>query len=190
MTRAEQQLVTKARLMDAAETLFGERGIHRTSLDEVARHAGLTKGAIYANFASKNDLVAAILERKLAGDGGPEPAPGSLTSWLRALGSRYEATIDEPESRRFIQAFAEFWLHGMRDEPSRAVVSEWLRTIRDSHAAQVSARTGELPLPAERFAALMLALDIGVALQHLADPEAVPARLYGDALAALTGSAP
>src|SRR5690349_19297250 len=111
MTRAEQQQLTKARLMDAAETLFGERGIHRTSLDEVARHAGLTKGAIYANFVSKNDLVAAILERKLAADGEAQPAEGSLGSWLDALGARYEATIDEPETRRFIQAFAEFWLH-------------------------------------------------------------------------------
>ncbi|MFG1994885.1 TetR/AcrR family transcriptional regulator [Actinoplanes sp. NPDC048988] len=109
----------------------------------MARHAGLTKGAIYANFAGKNDLVAAILERKLAGDGDPEPAAGPLTSWLEALGARYEATIDEPENRRFIQAFAEFWLHGMRDEASRAVVARWLRTIRESHAAQVTALDGD-----------------------------------------------
>jgi AcrR family transcriptional regulator len=169
MSRAQQQQVTRARLLDAAEALFGERGIHQTSLDEVARRAGLTKGAIYANFSGKKDLIAAILDRKRAGDA-----------------EDYETAIDRADTRRFVQAFVEFWLYGMRDEGAREMVAQWLSTVRDGNAREAAARFGDdLPVPPQEFAALMLALDIGVSLQRLVDPAAVPATLYATGLDAL-----
>src|SRR4051812_49564051 len=98
LTRAEQQAVTRARLLDSAETLFGDRGIHRSSLDDIAAAAGLTKGAVYANFGSKKDLIAAILERKLASDdgAGAHPPAGSLPAWADHLGASYEANVGRP----------------------------------------------------------------------------------------------
>jgi AcrR family transcriptional regulator len=192
LTRAEQQQLTRARLLDAAETLFGDRGIHRTSLDEIAAAAGLTKGAIYANFGSKKELVGAILARKLAIDDGTEPhAPSpSVPEWADHLGATYELNVDRPEIRRFAMAFVELWLYGMRDEASRAQVGQWFRTVRAGNAAEVAELAGDgLPLPADRIAALVLALDIGVGLQHWLDPEAVPADTYTAGLRAILGSA-
>jgi len=192
LTRAEQQQLTRARLLDAAETLFGDRGIHRTSLDEIAAAAGLTKGAIYANFGSKKELVGAILARKLAsGDGtGPHAPSPSLPEWADHLGATYELNVDRPEIRRFAMAFVELWLYGMRDQASRAQVGQWFRTVRAGNAADVAELAGDgLPLPADRIAALVLALDIGVGLQHWLDPEAVPADTYTAGLRAILGSA-
>src|SRR6185503_20696440 len=51
---------TRAKLVAAAVALFQARGIDSVSLDEVAAHAGLTKGAIYGNFEGKDDLVYAV----------------------------------------------------------------------------------------------------------------------------------
>src|SRR5262249_9152207 len=51
---------TREKLLDAAAELFQARGVAAVSLDEVAAHAGLTKGAIYGNFESKDDLVFAV----------------------------------------------------------------------------------------------------------------------------------
>lgn len=186
MTRAQQQQITRKHLLDAAEILFGERGIHQTSLDEVARKAGLTKGAIYANFASKNDLVAGILERKLAAIDEPSPTEARPASWIEALSRDYEAAIDRPENQRFVHAFVEFWLYGMREDTIRTELVQWLQAVRNSNVRQAKALLGDdLPLPPDQFAVLMLALDIGVSLQRLLDPAAVPAASYEAGLNAL-----
>ncbi|MEU8231966.1 TetR family transcriptional regulator [Actinoplanes sp. NPDC048967] len=190
LTRAQQQEVTRARLLDAAETLFGDRGIHQTSLDEIARAAGLTKGAIYANFGSKKDLITAILERKLAADdgAGDRPPGEALPAWADVLGASYERNVGRPEIQRFAMAFVELWLYGMREESSREPVGQWLRTVRASSAEELTELAGDdLPVPAEQLAALVLALDIGVGLQHWLDPEAVPADTYRAGLRALFG---
>src|SRR5579862_6152798 len=60
--RRRQQ--TRAYLLEAAEQVFSERGFHGATLDEVAAVAGFTKGAVYSNFKSKDDLFLALLESR------------------------------------------------------------------------------------------------------------------------------
>jgi len=59
----EQALATRNRILDAAERVFSRRGVSRTSLDDVARVAGVTRGAIYWHFKDKADLFGAMLGR-------------------------------------------------------------------------------------------------------------------------------
>lgn len=59
----EESLVTRERLLDAAETLFRERGVTRTSLADVATGAGMTRGAVYWHFKDKADLFRAMCDR-------------------------------------------------------------------------------------------------------------------------------
>jgi len=61
-TKVEAQ-ETRARLLDTAESLFREKGVTRTSLSEIAQHAGLTRGAIYWHFQNKADLFNAMCDR-------------------------------------------------------------------------------------------------------------------------------
>jgi AcrR family transcriptional regulator len=187
LTRAQQQERTRERLLNAAETLFGDRGIHQTSLDQIAAAAGLTKGAIYANFGSKKELIAAILDRKLTEDDGEPHEPlSSLDGWASSLGDSYSVNVERPEIRRFALAMIELWLYGMREDAGRAPVAEWLRTIRALNSKKAeSLATGELPMPVDQLAALMTALDIGVAMQHYLDPEAVPPEVYRAGLEAV-----
>jgi TetR/AcrR family acrAB operon transcriptional repressor len=56
-------LATRHRLLDAAEHLFQERGVSRTSLNDIATAAGTTRGAIYWHFKDKADLFNAMMER-------------------------------------------------------------------------------------------------------------------------------
>jgi TetR/AcrR family acrAB operon transcriptional repressor len=55
--------ITRNLLLDAAETVFNEKGVSRTSLSDIAQAAGLTRGAIYWHFKNKADLFHAMLER-------------------------------------------------------------------------------------------------------------------------------
>ncbi len=54
---------TRNRILDAAEHLFSERGVSRTSLEDIAQAASVTRGAIYWHFKDKRDLFAAMVDR-------------------------------------------------------------------------------------------------------------------------------
>ena len=59
----EDAAETRSSLLDAAEHLFAEKGVSRTSLNDIAIAAGTTRGAIYWHFKDKADLFNAMMER-------------------------------------------------------------------------------------------------------------------------------
>ena len=59
----EDAAITREQLLDAAEQVFRQRGVARSSLAEVAAAAGVTRGAVYWHFRDKSDLCAAMCER-------------------------------------------------------------------------------------------------------------------------------
>jgi AcrR family transcriptional regulator len=50
-------------LLEAAAACFVRRGFHRTTMDDIAREAGVSAGLIYRHFASKDDLIVAMVEQ-------------------------------------------------------------------------------------------------------------------------------
>ena len=70
--------MTRERLLGEARRLFRERGYAATTLEQIAEAAGVTKGAIYGHFSSKEDLLISAIEAT------PVPAP----AWLAALNDR------------------------------------------------------------------------------------------------------
>jgi TetR/AcrR family transcriptional regulator, acrAB operon repressor len=59
----EDAQATRALILDAAERVFHRRGVSRTTLQEIAQDAGLTRGAIYWHFENKGELFHAMMER-------------------------------------------------------------------------------------------------------------------------------
>jgi TetR/AcrR family acrAB operon transcriptional repressor len=59
----EEALETRNRILDAAELIFERRGVSRTSLQDIAQAAGVTRGAIYWHFDGKEALFTAMMER-------------------------------------------------------------------------------------------------------------------------------
>ncbi|RME16999.1 MAG: TetR/AcrR family transcriptional regulator, partial [Alphaproteobacteria bacterium] len=80
-------------LLDAALDLFGERGYAQTSVAAIARRAGLSKGAVYLYFDSKQAILEGLVKRALspvaaqAIDGAKNAAPGIETALRNLLGS-------------------------------------------------------------------------------------------------------
>lgn len=72
---------TRERIIASAARVFASKGFQRASLDQVAADAGLTKGAIYWHFKSKNDLFFAMLDSRLRQD--TAPLLGDLASLIR-----------------------------------------------------------------------------------------------------------
>ena len=59
----EDALATREALLDAAELVFEQRGVSRTSLSDIAKAAGVTRGAVYWHFKDKADLFTAMMDR-------------------------------------------------------------------------------------------------------------------------------
>jgi TetR/AcrR family fatty acid metabolism transcriptional regulator len=55
----------KTELLTAARTIFTQKGFHRTTMDDVAREAGISKGALYLYFPSKEKMFMALIEKGL-----------------------------------------------------------------------------------------------------------------------------
>ncbi|MDB5219329.1 MAG: transcriptional regulator, TetR family [Myxococcaceae bacterium] len=85
----EQKAENRRKILDAAARLFRERGIDAIGVDAVMAAAGLTHGAFYGHFASKNDLVAQAFDHAMSQ---ADDAWRSATDPTKRLGELYLAT--------------------------------------------------------------------------------------------------
>lgn len=79
---------TRQRLMAAALTVFAERGVIGSSVEEICEAAGFTRGAFYSNFADKDELVLALIEQGIAEE---YAAAEEAVIALKTQGARLEA---------------------------------------------------------------------------------------------------
>jgi len=188
LTRKQQQANTRRRLLEAAAKVFAERGLSQATIDEVAEVAGYTKGAFYANFASKEELFLAMVEdafderlgdidRAVASD--PDPAVQAHRAGMDY--TRYIAA--NPEWERL---FFEFAVHGARNEEFRGQLAARYRSLRERTADVYEQVAGDLgvvpPVPAGQIALMTFAMANGVALEKLLEPDAVTDDLFATML--------
>jgi AcrR family transcriptional regulator len=193
LTRAEKQARTRAALLDAAARVFVERGFQRASVELIAAEAGFTRGAFYSNFATKEELFAELLQdrvysvyRQMAEDAARPERPT-----LRQTGERLAAIQGHAEGRWLFRLWLELLAHAGRDDQFRQIAAGfWSANRALSAQAIAGAYAGasrKPPLAPEDLATAMIALDIGLALQHFVDPDAVPLRTYPDLFELLFG---
>src|SRR5215216_2096286 len=65
-SQAERREETRELVLAAAARVFASRGFHATSLEAVAEEAGFSRGAVYYNFADKEELFLELLDRRCA----------------------------------------------------------------------------------------------------------------------------
>jgi len=185
LSRAERQARTRDDLLDAAERLFSASGFHATSVDAVADAAGYTKGAVYSNFASKEDLFLAVyarqadqavaaIERELAK--APDPITGIETLARARVEQRGRAD-------GWLAVFFEFWAHVLRHPELRerfAAIHKRVNEPLAAAAGQVAAEHGVEPeQPVARMATAYYAMQLGLQLERLTQPDVVDADLAG-----------
>jgi AcrR family transcriptional regulator len=173
---------TRQRLLDAAVMVFARRGIEAASLDEVAEAAGYTKGAIYSNFSSKTDLIAALMDRRITRQAAAAEVDLEGVTLDQALRVLDERSRSDPEAERDWAILAtEFFLHAMRDPGAQAAMADQYERARTLMAGMLGAKYAdaglEPPLPPRDLAIILEAIGIGVTLQSLLDPEGVPPEL-------------
>jgi len=71
LNRGERKAETRARLLQAGARVFARDGFHDASLDTIAEVAGYSKGAVYSNFATKDELFVALIDQEFPVEPGP-----------------------------------------------------------------------------------------------------------------------
>ncbi len=182
---------TRARLLQAASEVFAKHGYDRSSLDDVAAAAGLTKGAVYSSFASKDELFYALMreriDERLALVATAVGRQTTLQDTTRDAGAGLAELIFSQTDWQLL--FIEFWARAVRDESLRKEFARQRRAAReliarfiDEQAAQLGI---DLPAPSDQLAVAVLALSNGIAIEQLADPETVDPSVFGTTLGLL-----
>jgi AcrR family transcriptional regulator len=181
LSRADRQARTREELVDAADGLFTAKGFHATSIDAVADAAGYTKGAVYSNFASKEDLFFAVYERRV--DRRVEEMRATFAS-APTFYEGMEQLVAGLEQRRddgWLAVFFEFWAHVLRHSELRDRFAQLHRRGMEPIAEgmeRVAAERGErLPEDPTRLATARLAMTTGLQLERLTQPDLVDAGL-------------
>jgi AcrR family transcriptional regulator len=166
----------RRQILDAAVACFDRRGLHATTTDEIVAEAGLSAGAIYRYFDSKDAIIEAVAaerhahERSLLADAlaGDDPR-ASLRSFLE----RYFVWLGDPDEQRRRRVNVYVWAEALHNPRLAGVVTSGLAPLDQSvRAVRAAVRSGAFPpgLDAEPFVRVVLALLQGFVLQQCWDP--------------------
>lgn len=169
----------RGHILDAAARCFAREGFHRTTMQHIVKEAGLSPGALYRYFASKQDIVAAIAAERHAAERAlfaeadarkDQPARAGLSGLAQAFLGR----LSRPNERAWRRVTVQVWGEALRDARVMRIVRSGLdeplrRLTALLRAAQ---RDGSLPadLDAEGTARVAAAVFQGLVLQQAWEP--------------------
>lgn len=175
----EQALATRERILDMAELEFQRRGVSRTSLDHIARAAGVSRGAIYWHFENKADLFIAMikrvtlpLEQAILQSGDPrlaDPVQHLRRSFVEAL----RKTVTDPQVRRVFEVATQKveYVEALKAVQLRRIARRSERVSRMERGLRLARRRGDLrnDVPAKSAAIGLHALVDGLIVHWMQD---------------------
>jgi AcrR family transcriptional regulator len=165
--------------------VFARQGLHGASVEAVSEEAGFSRGALYSNFKSKEDLFLALYEERIdrrrhelrevmqrAGD----PAEGIAPASANVMQS-----LDR--EREWFLLYFEFVLHAARDaefaDRFERLREQGLAELADGIVAGLEKAELESTLEPADLALALKALSYGLTLERLVNEDAVPGELLG-----------
>jgi AcrR family transcriptional regulator len=175
----ERTGITRARLIQSAEKVFARDGFEAAKLEEIAKDAGYTRGAFYANFESKEDLFLALLEKEIATRiAALEREMDKVRDPEAKLGTMREFFMIKTLDRRWSLLSLEFKLFAVRHPEVKQRLAAMHRRFvgpRVGFLDEVMRALGrELPASAHATGVSLAALGNSLTLEHMLDPTLMP----------------
>ena len=182
---------TRAALVAAAARLIEEKGYHNITLEDVARLAGMSRGAIYGNFRDRDDLFVAVLESRWQPIIPPFKTGATLREQMRFLA---DAVIAAAPARQAMALRAlEFQIYALTHPQMQAKLerysAEGYRLAEQGLLRFIAAK--DLPIPPAHFVRVLNALSEGLLFERFQSPREITdevIRSAFDALAACAGA--
>jgi len=198
--RSARKERTRRLLLQAAMELVAEKGFANVSVMEIAERAGVTTGAIYSNFRSKEALLLELVDWRMdelmgspadyppAGDAA-KPAADHLVD-VAVQAARF---VDTPESRQLLVLQVELFLLALRDASLRADLAAQEAALA-ADLSRVLDQVGSIPRPQptptpEQVAEALMACIQGLQQHRLLSPTLVPDELFAWVVRALLAAA-
>lgn len=183
--KGDKRARTRAALLEAARDLIREKGHAATTMDEVARRAGMTSGAIYGNFKNRDELFIALghiywpaIRPRIRAD----------STFAEKMHAFAEATIAAlPDRRAAVVSRLTGMAYALAHEEMRAAVHETTAASYAWGAAWLRSVEGEegLPMAPDILVCVIHAVTEGLVFQRLMTPELVPDEAFYAAFAAI-----
>ena len=190
----EKRAANRQRLLDAARRVFAERGYHAATIEAIAHESGLSNGAVYYNFAGKEDLFLALFDQEVEQRieslervfGSGQATDESTEVEVRTAAHEAAQAVEDP---RDWALFFEFAAYAGRDPDFRRQFQKRMRAVRKVLARVVEVRSEALgvtlTVPPDQAAIGMQGLSWGLAVHRVADPGAAPPELFAQLVVAM-----
>ncbi|MEO9138477.1 MAG: TetR/AcrR family transcriptional regulator [Jatrophihabitans sp.] len=193
LSRADRQAQTRGQLLATARVLFLRDGYFATSLERVADEAGYSKGAVYSNFSSKDELCLAVLDEIRGEQAARLIAAISAGATFEQRLLCFEAWAETAIGHEgWSNLEIEFGSQLRRNPGLREQYQARGNVIRAALTHLIEAAADDLGtgllLPADELATALLSLGVGLGLQRAVDHD-VPVRTLTDVVRALSGVA-
>lgn len=175
MSTQQRSEETRSHILEAALVCFGERGYDAASVADICQRAGVSKGAFYYHFASKQALFVALLNQWLAvleDQVAVQRAPSaSAPQALQAMVALLQQVFRDASGR--LPMFLEFWRQAGRDE---AIWQATMAPFERYHAllagiVRAGIAEGSLrPCDPDKAARVIVSMAVGMVLQSALDP--------------------
>ena len=171
--REETRRERRQAFVEAAWRCAATRGYHAMTVDDVCAEAGFSKGAFYVHFASKRDLLVAIIDEDVSSLRRIAESLDRRLGPIESLRSLAQAMLQQGDDPARVQVRADVW-GAVIDDPAireqvKRAVEERRRLLRIW--IEEAAAAGEIatPVPANALASVLLALNDGLTLHHALD---------------------
>ncbi|OMC34279.1 TetR family transcriptional regulator [Mycolicibacterium fortuitum] len=182
------------RILDAALKVFAAEGFAGATIDAIGHAAGFTKGAVYSNFESKDELFLALLDRQFESRGALiATALDSGHGDTAAIASELSrSTLDSiHEQNEYQIVLMEYWLRAIRDPQLRERLVARRRAAADQ-ALHIVEQAGTT-LPAQQLPALaqlVVTIISGIATEEVLQPGTIDIATLTQLFTALLESTP
>jgi AcrR family transcriptional regulator len=179
MPRVDVSVERKNQILDTAAKVFARRGFHQARMDDIVQESGLSKGAIYWYFKSKDEIITALLERFFEPEMEEaqtlltEDAAKSVSERLQHLTMRFVSDYLHVTELGLRPLFYEFYALATHDEPTRLFLQAYAQRYRAvmTEFIQQGIDRGEFRETDPKAVALtIMAMFEGIALMWTVDP--------------------
>ena len=161
----------RAHILKSAKALFAKNGFHKTTMRDIQKQSGLSSGAVYGYFKSKEDIIEAIamqtIQQNVATIKSSETRP-DFASKLGALGDHFFGAV-ESSRKNFISVDIELWGEAQRNRKVKKILAQSMMAHLDAFCALIEkARVkGEVraSVDSEYAAAAMIGVMHGLMVQ-------------------------
>lgn len=184
MSHKQLREQNRALLLDAAESVFAQRGYRVATVDDIAKAAALTKGAVYSHFNSKEELFQASVRRRFQErleafeNIVAQDMPLSDQTSLAALDFAKSVDGEADWALLFLEAWAEMIRSPSFGAELRAINDEFRAAFAAAIDNMRAAQGLELPIESDAIAEMLIAVTHGFGIEHRLHPEQADDQLF------------